>query len=168
MSELTNEWLENLNKDFSLDHIPHAQRPWLAWGRWAKHCQRNVEFGEPDVKRIFAWFSENSPSGAQLIGSFFTGLFYFDAHLWPVEIPLGYGTVKLDAMNALRTMPESIKRRLEANDALYQGFGQVWIDCIDYSMGIENLIKTDNGTFWARPAKKRTSATLINRDSVTG
>lgn len=148
MPELNNEWLERLNEEFARDHVLHQRRPFEAWIRWTQYSQRDIEFRDPDVKKIFAWFRENSPAGAQEVGSFFTGLFYFDAHLWPVEIPLVYGTVTLSGMDSLKTMPENTKRRLEANDALYRGFGQVWVDCVDYSLGIEGLIKQDNGTFW--------------------
>src|SRR6266496_2402780 len=95
-TELTDEWLEMLNQEFTREHVPYQQRPFLAWGRWAQHIGSDVEFGEPDVKKIFAWFRLNSPAGAHQAGSFFTGLFYFDAHLWPVEIPIVYGSVTLN------------------------------------------------------------------------
>jgi hypothetical protein len=146
--ELTDEWIAALNEEFSKDHIPHSQRPFLAWLRWGKAAGRTIEFRDPDVKRIFAWFRTNSPVGAHEVGSFFTGLFYFDAHLWPIEIPIVHGTVTLNGMDSLRTMPDNIKRRLESDPNLYMGFGQVWCDCIDYSIGIEGLIKHDNGSFW--------------------
>lgn len=51
-------------------------------------------------------------------------------------------------MDSLKTMPDNIKRRLEADPGLYYGFAQVWCDCVDYSLGIESLIKVDNGSFW--------------------
>ena len=146
--ELTDEWIDALNQEFSKDHIPHQQRPFLAWLRWGQDTRRDIFFGEPDVKKIFAWYRTNSPAGAHQVGSFYTGLFYYDAHLWPVEIPIVCGGVTLNGMDSLKTMPDNIKRRLESDPGLYQGFGQVWVDCVDYSIGIEGLIKKDNGTFW--------------------
>jgi hypothetical protein len=135
MAELTDEWLEGINQEFSRDHIPHRQRPFLAWPRWGQEAGRSISFGDPDVKKIMAWFRANAPAGAHEVGSFFTGLFYFDAHLWPVEIPIIYGTVLITAMDCLRTMPDNIKKRLEGDLGLYQAFGQVCCDCIDYSIG---------------------------------
>jgi len=148
MHELTDNWLEALNQEFTRDHIPHQQRPFLAWLRWGQEARRTVIFGDPDVKKIFAWFRANSPAGAHQVGSFYTGLFYYDAHLWPVEIPIVAGTVTLNALDSLKTMPANIKSRLESELGLSDGFAHVWCDCIDYSIGIEGLIKVDNGTFW--------------------
>ncbi len=148
MHELTEGWLEKINDEFRKNDIPHKQRPFLAWIEWSKHIGVSMEFSDENVRRIFSWFTQNSPVGAHQIGSFYTGLFYFDAHFWPVHIPVVYGTVELHAFNSIDTMPDNIKVRLQADQQAAQDFAAVWGDCVDYSLGIEGLIKVDNGAFW--------------------
>jgi hypothetical protein len=148
MRELTNDWLEKMNDEFRKNNVSHKQRPFLAWTEWTKYIGASTEFGDENVKRIFAWFKENSPSGAHQIGSFYTGVFYFDAHLWPVEIPWVYGTVELQAFNSIKGMPDNMKLRLQSDQHAAADFAAVWGDCVDYSFGIERLISVDNNTLW--------------------
>jgi len=146
--ELTEDWLVKINDEFRKNNIPHRQRPFLAWSAWTKHVGVSTEFRDKNVRNIFAWFEKNSPVGAHHIGSFYSGLFYFDAHFWPVHIPLVYGTVKLHAFNSIDTMPDNIKSRLQTDRQASQDFAAVWGDCLDYSFGLEGLIRADKNTFW--------------------
>lgn len=164
MKELSEEWLEGINAEFRKNDVPHKQRPWLAWTEWSKHIGMSTEFRDENVRKIFAWFKQNSPDGAHQIGPFYTGLFYFDAHFWPVHIPVVQGTVELQAFNSLDSMPDNIKSRLRADQQAMQDFAAVWGDCVDYSFGFEDLIKVDIATLWQdllRSGHQQLQATVV-------
>jgi len=163
MYEVTNDWIEEANEEFRRDNVPHIRRPWLAWMKWSKHIGLSTELGDKNVKRIFSWFTENSPAGAHQVGSFYTGLFYYDAHFWPVSIPIIAGTVELKAFDSLETTPKHIKYRIMFDANQVQDFLALYGDCVDYSFGIEDLIKLDNSTLWQqllRSADQQLKATV--------
>lgn len=142
MHQLTEEWLENTNEEFRKNDTPHRQRPWLAWGEWAKYTGMPIAMNDEVVKKIFFWFEKNTKAGSQHIGPLYTGAFYFDSCFWPVFIPLNYGTVKLDARNSLKTMPTSIVKRLwdDRRNKLSE-YISLWADCVDYALGLDDLKK---------------------------
>lgn len=142
MHELTERWLEDINEEFRKKDIPPRQRPWLAWGEWAKYTGMSIAMNDEVVKRIFAWFEKNTKAGSQHIGSLYTGAYYYDSCLWPVLIPISYGTVKFDARDALKTMPESVVVTLFNDRKKVLEYVSVWADCIDYAFGIDDLKKT--------------------------
>jgi hypothetical protein len=142
MRELTERWLEEINEEFRKNDIPPRQRPWLAWGKWAKYTGMPIALNDDVVKTIFAWFEKNTKAGSQHMGSLYTGAYYYDSCLWPVFIPISYGTVKLDARDALKTMPESVVERLFSDRNKVLEYVSVWADCVDYAFGLDNLKKT--------------------------
>src|SRR5215207_8425197 len=136
MYELTEEWLEKINERFRRDEVPHKQRPWLAWREWAKHIGLSVTLDDDHVKKIFAWFEENTKAGSQYIGPMYTGALYYDSCFWPVLTPVVAGSVTLDARNYLKSMPPPVQERLwgERNEAML--YFAVFADCLDYGFGI--------------------------------
>lgn len=144
MYELTEEWLEKINEGFRKDDIPHRQRPWLAWREWAKHTGLPISLGDDVVKRIFAWFEKNTKAGSQYIGSLYTGALYYDSCFWPVLIPVAFGRIRLDARDALKTMPEAIVQRLWRDRIEVAQYASLFADCIDYGFGIDELRKNNS------------------------
>ena len=148
MHELTEKWLENTNEEFRKNDIPHRQRPWLAWGEWAKYTGMPIAMNDEVVKNIFDWFEKNTKAGSQHMGPLYTGAYYYDSCIWPVFIPIGYGTVKLDARDSLKTMPESIVERLWNDRDKVLEYVSIWSDCVDYAFGLDDLKKKVGfGTF---------------------
>jgi hypothetical protein len=142
MRELTEKWLEDINAEFRKMDIPTKQRPWLACGEWSKYTGISISMDGDVAKTIFTWFEKNTKAGSQHIGSLYTGAYYYDSCLWPVFIQIAYGRVKLDARDALKTMPDSIVATLFKDRNRVAEYVLVWADCVDYGFGIDDLKKT--------------------------
>ncbi|MBM4066765.1 MAG: hypothetical protein FJ266_14190 [Planctomycetes bacterium] len=141
MHELTDEWLKKTNEGFSKNDIPHQQRPWLAWGEWAKLTGRPIAMNDEDTKRIFYWFEKNTKAGSQQIGPMYTGAYYYDSCFWPIVVPVIYGIVTVNARDSLKTMPSNIANQLWTNRDKLIEYVSVWADCFDYAYGFDDLQK---------------------------
>ena len=147
--QLTNEWLEMINEEFRKADVPLIQRPWLAWQAWAKLSGRAISRDDGDVERIFDWFSVNIKSGVQYFRPLFIGAFYYDSCFWPVFIPLAYGTVRLNAFDSLKTMPERKKSSLKSG-VEGPGFASLWRYCLLYAFGMDDLTHDDGRQSFAK------------------
>jgi len=114
-------------------------RPFEAISRWSKEKAVKVYMPSPLTDYIFKWFEDHSPKGSHAIGAMYISAFYFDAYFWQVEIPIAFGTVKLNALDALRQMPRSIKAELERNQAIMWRYIELWVDSLDYAFGMDDL-----------------------------
>jgi hypothetical protein len=92
-----------------------------------------------DARKIFEWYEVNSPPNAHEIGAMYRAAFYFDAACWLVEIPIGFGTVQLDARKGLNSMPFAISERLFKDPAKAAEYVAFWCDCLDYGYGFASL-----------------------------
>ncbi len=139
MSFDLDKWLEVTNSDLSKEDIPHIRRPFEAMRRL--NLERRVSFmlSSPLAKHIIRWFEEHSPTGSHGIGAMFTSLFYFDSYFWKVDVPLAYGTVQLNALDALREMPEVIRDQLQRSTPTLWVFIALWVDSLDYAFGFEEV-----------------------------
>lgn len=142
MYELTDAWLEKTNENFHKSDVPHLQRPWLAWGEWAKLTGKPIAMNDEVVGKIFSWFEKNTKAGSQQIGPMYTGAYYYDSCFWPLFVPIVYGTVKINARDSLKTMPESIGNKLWMDRIRLDEYVSVWADCFDYAFGFDDLHKT--------------------------
>ncbi len=143
-------WLEQMNKAFSDNDVPHRKRPWEAWREWSMQTGVSIGMGDPCVKRIFKWFEAHSPEGSQQIGSLYVGTFFFDAAFWAVKIPVIFGMVKVNATDSLSKMPDTIKARLLKGTDAREGYIATFADCVDYGLGIGELIKDGDTSFYQR------------------
>ncbi len=100
MHELTEEWLKKINEGFSRSDIPHRQRPWLAWGEWAKFTGRPIAMNDKVTEKIFSWFERNTQAGSQQIGPMYMGTYYYDSCFWPIFVPVVYGTATVNARDS--------------------------------------------------------------------
>lgn len=71
------------------------------------------------------------------VGPRFHGVFFFQNVYWRVVIPLIFGTCRVDAFNALSTMPEQTKRHLRSNPDKCSEYVLLWVDCLDYDLGFQ-------------------------------
>ncbi len=99
---VADEWLASANKRYRSESIPAKRRPFEALCEYTKEKKAAITFRSPAADQVFRWFQERSAPGAHRIGTLFTGTYFYDAHFWPVSIPIGYGNVKLDAFQAPR------------------------------------------------------------------
>ncbi len=142
MHELTEEWLQKTNESFRKTDVPHIRRPWLAWDEWAKLTGKPIAMNNEVVSKIFSWFDKNTKSGSQQTSPMYTGAFYYDSCFWPVFVPIIYGTVNINACDALKTMPESIVKQLWKDQGKLKEYVSVCEDCFDYAFGFDDLQKT--------------------------
>jgi hypothetical protein len=119
--EQLQKWLAEKNEDYRKKDIPPKRRPFSALCDLAKEFNTPIYFGSELANKVFDWFTANTKLGSHAIGALFTGIFYFDACFWPVSIPIGYGTFKLNALAALEAMPEKMKKQLQQNK------NEIWI-----------------------------------------
>jgi len=143
-SEPSNEWLEQVNAELSRKDVPHRRRPWEAWLEWSAYAGVSSSLGDPDVKKIFDWFEQNTKAGSQYVGPMYEGSLYYDSCFWPIAIPVMAGSVRLEALRSLKTMPDSIKARLHRDTQEFMQYVAVWADCLDYAFGIEEVGNNTN------------------------
>jgi hypothetical protein len=136
------EWLETVDAKMGSEGVPYRQRPFQAIRTWSLENDCPVWYGTEFAGRIFAWFEQHSAPGSHNIGGMYTGVFYFDAYFWPVEIPLAYGRVNLDALDSLGIMPSSIKARLSQHRGTLIEYMGLWTDCLDFGYGCDDIEKS--------------------------
>jgi len=138
----SDEWLKSTNEKLSREEVPHARRPWEAWLSWCEDAGVSSSLNDPDVKRIFDWFEQNTKAGSQRFGPLYVGSFYYDTCFWPVFIPVVVGKRTLDPTKSLRTMPASIKQRLQRDRHEFTHYLSVWADCVDFAFGVEACMRS--------------------------
>ncbi len=136
------EWLEAANQRYRRREIPPKQRPFLALADLARERALIVLFPSPTAEKIFGWFKENTQEGSHAIGSLFTGIYFFDASLWPVYVHIGYGRFPLDSLDALETMLSKIRDQLAASKPDFWNYTLFWADCVDLAYGSDDLHKS--------------------------
>src|SRR5262249_1281335 len=134
MNAPSEEWLEMNNAQFGKDNVEHGLRPWLAWRNWAIESGQSLPLSDPAVKHIFAWFKDHTKAKSQQIGDLYVGTFFFDAEIWPVVVPVFFGTVELRPLDSLRSMPDSVKTRLHKDERAWTGFVAAFADCVDVGL----------------------------------
>ena len=135
------KWLAGKNENYRKNDIPPKRRPFLALAELSREFNTSIYLNSDLANKVFGWFTANTKPGAHAIGSLFTGIFYFDACFWPVFIPIGYGTFKLDALSSLETMPKEMKAQLQQDQNEMRIYALYWIDCVDFAYGLDDLRK---------------------------
>ena len=138
-------WLQKINREFRGQNVSVRQRPFLALDRYCKDFKvKALTLESPPAKAIFDWFSANTKPEAHHIGPMFTGAFYYDACFWPVNIPIGFGTFKLEATDCLRSMPDILKKDLISVSQDAWSFALFFADCLDYAYGFNDICEMTN------------------------
>jgi len=136
------DWLNSVNARYRAEEIPPRHRPFRALSDFSREFKCSLMLDSPITKSILDWFYKHSAPGSHAIGSMFTGAFYFDAYFWPMHIPFGYGTFSINAFECLETMPETIKEHLTKNQQDTSNLALYWVDCCDYTYGLDELKNT--------------------------
>ena len=138
------EWLQKLNQEFREAVMEQRKRPWEAIRRYSQENNRPVNISSNLAKEIFEWFESNSKPTAHQIGSLYDSVYFFDAAFWLVSIPIGYGRVKLSAVDSLIEMPQSLKEEIASTPKSAWDYLLYWADCVDYGNGIDDLRKSNH------------------------
>jgi hypothetical protein len=134
-------WLEQFNERMAQEGVPHKQRPFRALSEWTRIHPVTIAFNSPEAKALFAWFEQNSPPTSHHIGPMFKAAYFFDAAFWPVDVPIVYGTARLNPFDTLTGMPLSVKQRLGRNPKQME-FVLFWANCADYGYGYEESLRS--------------------------
>jgi hypothetical protein len=138
---LDEDWLKGINEQFRAEGVAPGQRPWLAIRDLAVKSEIAVAFPSPEAELIFRWFEVHAPSEMSRIGSLLSAAYYFDARFWPLEIPVFFGTCRLEPMRSLRGMPENLKQEIVSSASLLSTFVHFWLECLDYACGYSEISK---------------------------
>jgi hypothetical protein len=137
------KWLHAANTRYRNDGTEHRQRPFRAIRDFSIDHNCSFDLSSPTATTIFEWFKQHSPEDAHAVGSMFTGAFLFDTSFWPLHIPIIFGTVVIDPLGCLETMPPVLKKQIENSSNDIFGLVNYWVDCIDYAYGIDHISQQD-------------------------
>ena len=135
------EWLNKINDEFRRSNTPPGKRPFEAISRLSQESGVSISLSSPEARRIFDWFKNNSKPGAHAIGVLYESCCFYDATFWKVVVPIGYGTFKLNALEALPEMPHSVKNALMSDPPSRLNYMLFWADCVDFGYGYDDMIK---------------------------
>ena len=119
------------------------RRPFLALKHYSQDFSiRRLDFGSDVANAIFDWFNSNTKPVEHHIGTLFTGAFYYDTCFWPIEIFLAYGTVHLEGLPSLQSMPESLKKEMMLVPMDAWSYAIAWAHSLDYAYGCDDMRQT--------------------------
>ena len=149
MKEVTEEWIRRTDDIFHQQSMPIRARPMKAWERWSIETGPS-RMDSPEARTIFDWYKANYPPGSFDIGSLFAGAFFFDQAVWPLHVPIGYGTFVLAVNRMVEGMTSLIGDRLSRNSGALNTLSAVAMDCIDYAYGFDDLRSASLASAYAR------------------
>ncbi len=134
----SDEWIQATDDRLSAADVAVRARPLkalLAW--WETHGPS--AFSSPEASAIFDWYEKSYPPDSFIIGSLFEGVFFFDQALWPVHIPVGFGTFQVTINKMVANMTKMIGDRLSRNGQALSELTALAADCLDYGYGFDEL-----------------------------
>lgn len=142
LQEATPEWLEQVNRDFIANDVPHGQRAWEAISVWS-NANRGlpISMSSPRAERIQEWFRANTNPSSNTVGPIATAAFFHDTAFWDVTIPLCYGSPNFNPLDMLR-MPASVKVRFCAEQNDMYVYLKFFADTYDYYYTVEDVLPT--------------------------
>jgi len=154
------KWLEALNAQMAKDGTAHRGRPWRAWLLWAQETGAPLDLEHPDVRRIFEWFAANTKTSSQLLGPMYLGAFYYDAEFWPLRVPIVFGTVRLDLVELLSSMPRAVVSRMTTDPAAVAMLMNVFADSVDVAFHFDDAQRSACYSEFGRSLMKSAYNTL--------
>jgi hypothetical protein len=106
--------------------------------------KRSIIFPSVEADFVFRWFEANTKPGSHTVGFQHQGTYYYDSTFWSVNIPIIFGSVQLNALDALHEMPQKIKANLSGNRKDIWDYIIFWADCIDFGYAYDDLYKDKN------------------------
>lgn len=144
--EALSSWLQATNRRYGVEGIPHKKRPFIALSDFTREHNCSFSSNHPTSKAILQWFYDHSPPGAHHVGSVYTGVYLYDTAFWPVHVPLIFGTVSIEALDCLETMPKPIKETLGSSHQDMWNYATHWVNCIDHGYGHMDLASSQRLT----------------------
>ena len=142
--------LEKLNEELRKEDIEPRRRPLEAIKRISVRTNRSFIFPSAETDFIFKWFEANTKPGSHTVGLLHQGVYYYDSAFWSVSIPIIYGSVQLNALDALHEMPQKIKSSLFENRKAIWEYVIFWADCIDFGYAYDDLYSSENHDTFGR------------------
>jgi hypothetical protein len=139
MIKPTEGWLIAINEKFRKQDISPKGRPFLALEAFYKEFKCSIVPSET-INLIFEWFYKNTKEGSHSIGPLYRGVYYFDSCFWSVYILQQFGQCKINAFDSLQTMPINFKDQIKADKKQSWDFVLLWVNCLDYAWGYEDII----------------------------
>jgi len=136
--------LEKLNEEFCKEEIEPRVRPMEAFKRIYQRTKRSIIIPSGEAEFIFKWFESNTKAGSQMIGHLHRGVYYYDSTFWGINIPIVFGAVSINAIDALYDMPEKIKNSLANDKKALRNYVIFWVDCNDFGCAYNKLCKDKN------------------------
>jgi hypothetical protein len=133
------QWLTSTNRRYGAEGVPHKGRPFRAMSDFTRENRCSLGMADALTKRIFEWFYEHSPPGSHQMGAVYTGIHFYDAAFWPVQVPLIFGTTRVGALDCLETMPKAVQHALESDRREAWAYVVHWANCMDYGYGHMDL-----------------------------
>jgi hypothetical protein len=144
-------WLTATNRRYGNEGIPHKGRPFRAMSDFTREHNCSIAMDDPLSKQIFDWFYEHSPPETHQARAVYTGVFFYDAAFWSVHVPIIFGTINVNALDCLETMPTQIKHAVKSEHRDIWTYVTHWVNCMDYGYGQMDL--TDGSRLQPRALK---------------
>lgn len=143
--EPTEAWLLAANARYRGADIPPKQRPAQAWREYAVEHGLALDMRHPITIRIFAWFRARSTPSSAAVGPFFRGAFFWDAMFWPLDVPVIFGTVRINVLERLPTMPPQLKAELAQDERALEDLVTCCASAIDCALSVEEVRTSSTG-----------------------
>lgn len=161
---ISEEWIEQINKEFKENNVPHRQRAFVAYERMCLEFN-DVVLSSPETEYLFNWFKKNTKANSDLIINPKSSVFLYDCEFWEFEIPEIAGSPVIPDMTIfLKNMSPNIKESLKNDVEKYEEYRYGFACCLIYSFGL-NEIKA-NARFskdsieWIKSADQELSAAI--------
>ncbi|WP_283789740.1 hypothetical protein QNI23_004420 [Bermanella sp. WJH001] len=140
--KINSDLMVDINEELSKSNIEHSFRPLRAIALASDKLGISISIPSAEADFIFRWYEFNGKPGSQLQGHFHQGLYYFDSEFWSVSIPLIYGQIEVNSLEALHNMPSNTKASLTKNNKTLWDYVIYWADCIDFGYAYDDLRKS--------------------------
>ena len=148
MDKNLEKWLSDFNERCDEKDIPFKGRPIIAM---LEYNQKNSSkthdlfcsgiFNSDVAIEINTWFEKHSRPGSLDIGVLFKSLYFYNNQLWPLNIPVIYGQLEIKSfyLQCIEDLPDVYQKKLESDQNLFEKYTRYFLDCYDYSYGMEDI-----------------------------
>lgn len=137
--EPTEAWLLAANARYRAADIPPKHRSARAWRDYALEHGVPLEIGHPIARRIVAWFEVRSTPSNMAVGPFFRGAFFWDSTFWSMDVPVIFGTVRINVFAMLTEMPPHLKLELSQDKRALDELVTCFVSATDCALSVDQL-----------------------------
>jgi hypothetical protein len=132
-------WLRDVNLRYRVQGLDAKQRFFQAIKDLVNEHGYSGDFSSPSASVVSEFFKQETKSNSQTFGNLFKGAYFFDSSFFPVEIPISFGSLKVDPLNALTGMPGQLREDIRSNAQELTEYEKTWVLCRDYALGYNLL-----------------------------